>query len=102
MAWYVVGGRWASALTTKLGKSCDEAKIKDIDFDYMSAELGEERWSTFAMLDLNGEWHEKGKMGWWGMNNATSDSEKAFIDCLYKYIESVDPNTYLVIVDCHI
>jgi len=68
----------------------------------MSAEAEGKRWCTHAMLDLDGEWRQKGKMGWFGYNDMTLDSEKTFIDHLHKYIESIDPDTYLVIVDCHI
>ena len=35
--WYKIEGRWQGELKTKLGASCDKAKIKDIDFDSMSA-----------------------------------------------------------------
>lgn len=103
--WYRVGGRWSDELRLKLKpppKRCDSAKIKDIDFDCMSAESGEKQWRTFAMINLDGEWYDQGKMGWWGMSDTTPSSVKAFIERFYKYIESVDPNTYLVIVDCHI
>lgn len=106
--WYRVGGRWSGELAVKsstpktLHTQCDSAKIKDIDFDCMSAESGEKQWRTFAMINLDGEWHDQGKMGWFGMSDATPDSVKAFIKRFYKYIENVDPNTYLVIVDCHI
>ena len=106
--WYVIGGRWTGELATKSvtskspPKQCDSAKIKDIDFNHISAESGEGCWRTFAMINLDGEWHDQGKMGWFGISDATTDSVKAFIDNFYKYIESIDPNTYLVIVDCHI
>jgi hypothetical protein len=102
--WYAVGGRWSGELAVKsdVSKRCNSAKIKDIDFDRMSAESGEKQWRTFAMLNLDGEWYDQGKMCWWGMSDGTLNSVKAFIEHFYKYIESVDPNTYLVIVDCHI
>lgn len=100
--WYVVGGRWSNELKTKSGQSFNILKVKDIDFDYMSSKAEGERWRTHSMLDLEGNWHEQGKMGWWGISSATSDNEETFIDYLHKYIESIDPNTYLVIVDCHI
>lgn len=100
--WYVVGGRWPGELKIKSGVSCDKAKIKDIDFDSMSALAKDKRWCTYAMLNLEGKWHQKGKMGWFGFSNATPDGKKAFIDYLYEYIKSVNLDTYLVIVDCHI
>lgn len=61
--------------------------------------------STFtcwALLDETG-WHEKGKMGWWAMNDSTKDSELLFTE---KFTETINKpenqNKYLIIVDCHI
>ena len=97
---YEVGGRWSGELKLKSGVSCDSAKIKDIDFDSMSA-AEDKCWSTHAMLDLEGKWHQQGKMGWFGYSDTTPDSEKTFTGYLYEYIKSINPDTYLVIVDCH-
>ena len=58
--------------------------------------------STWAVLDVNG-WHEKGDMGWWGLSSATPDSRKQFAQSYFNtFIKDEDPETYLVIVDCHI
>lgn len=100
--WYEIGGRWQGELKTKSGMSCDKAEVKDIDFNSMSASAEEKRWSIHAMLDLEGKWHQQGKMGWFGMSDTTPDGEKTFTDHLHKYIADVNPDTYLVIVDCHI
>lgn len=59
--------------------------------------------STFAVITKDGEWIEKGQMGWWGCSSETP--EEGYIwDREYKsrFIDDTDPNTYLVIVDCHI
>jgi hypothetical protein len=57
---------------------------------------------TFAALDDNG-WHEAGKMGWWGMNLASPETcheySQVFMD---KFIYEKDPETILVVCDCHI
>ena len=34
--------------------------------------------SCWALLDETG-WHEKGKMGWWAMNDSTKDSEMSLL-----------------------
>jgi len=56
----------------------------------------------WALLDETG-WYEKGKMGWWTMNDSTRDSEKLFIE---KFTETINKpenqDKYLIIVDCHI
>lgn len=58
--------------------------------------------SCWALLDETG-WHEKGKMGWWAMNDSTKDSEQLFLE---KFTETINKpenqNKYLIIVDCHI
>ena len=62
----------------------------------------ESTFHTWALLDETG-WHEKGEMGWFGMNNSTKDSELLFID---KFTETLNKpenqDKYLIIVDCHI
>lgn len=58
--------------------------------------------SCWALLDETG-WHEKGKMGWWTMNDSTKDSEQLFLE---KFTETINKpenqDKYLIIVDCHI
>ena len=60
------------------------------------------RFSTYALVTPKGEWFEPGKMGWWGMSSATSDSEKEFKQFFDKYIAEANPKWTLTIVDCHI
>ena len=58
--------------------------------------------STYAILDKAGVWHEPGKMGWFGCSSATPESEVKFNNEYAGVIASADQNDYLVIVDCHI
>ena len=56
--------------------------------------------STFAVLDEEGEWHERGNMGWWGMvSNEDEDWDGTYWD---KFIAGADGELYITIVDCHI
>ena len=72
------------------------------DFDgYLESSIG---FSTYAVLTPDGEWHEPGKMGWWGISSASDKEQeewdKTFFD---KYIEPYnDDDHIMVIVDCHI
>lgn len=62
----------------------------------------ESTFSTFALVDEN-DWYEQGKMGYFGMDNSTKESEEAFIEKFQNYINDPDnQDKYLVIVDCHI
>lgn len=126
--WYDIGGRFRNQLLTKIEnkdtfernsfaeyysskdfvreapkgfKYVNGAKIKDIDFEFMD-ELNKEPFYTWAIVDEK-NWYEQGEMGWWGLNNATEESTKTFIDKFKKIISDVDnQEKYLIIVDCHI
>lgn len=57
--------------------------------------------STFAFITSDGEWVEKGSMGWWGCVSDEKDSNdwnKIFSD----YFDSLPDNTRITLVDCHI
>jgi len=56
--------------------------------------------STFAVLK-DGEWYEKGEVGWWGM--VSNEKDQAEWDKEFeKLLKSFDPETYVAVVDCHI
>ena len=60
--------------------------------------------STFAML-LDGEWHEQGKMGWFGMSNTTDESLQEytnFFNKKLKELKETHPHAKVTLVDCHI
>ena len=92
--WYEEGGRWEGSLVLKtknLSKQ-NQARLKDIDWKRTEP--------PFAML-IEGEWIERGEMGWFGMaRNEKSASQwgKEF----KKRIKDIDPNTLVTVVDCHI
>lgn len=58
---------------------------------------------TYAVITPDGEWHQKGEMGWFGCSSETGD-ESLDWDLHFKerFIDSMDPNTIVTIVDCHI
>ena len=105
--WYSVGGRWAGMLHATSGTHgdgsafnpnpkregfYDSAKVADITFA--------DDFETFAVITPDGEWHEKGKMGWFGI---TTDEKEGWKDA-YKeaFLDNADPEWFLTIVDCHI
>ena len=62
----------------------------------------EDTFHTYACLDEKG-WNEKGRMGWWAFDNATKESEDAYIEKFYEIINNTEnQDKYLIIVDCHI
>ena len=55
------------------------------------------------MLDTDGEWHERGEMGWFGMSDESAgqaaDWDASFFS---RFLKDEDPDTWLATVDCHI
>ena len=61
------------------------------------------RWTTHAVLDDEGEWHEAGEMGWFGVSSAETDDEIAWEKGFSKnFIEGLPADTRITILDCHI
>lgn len=56
-----------------------------------------------AVVTPDGEWHEVGKMGWWGISSETGeeliDWARHFKE---RFIDPCDPEWTLTVVDCHI
>lgn len=58
--------------------------------------------STFAVLE-DGEWHERGEMGWWGCSSDTPEEAANWEEDFYnKWIKDLPDDTLITIVDCHI
>lgn len=57
--------------------------------------------NVFAFIHED-EWFEKGNMGWFGVSDATKDSTEEFRNKFWDVLENIDPESYLVVVDCHI
>lgn len=58
--------------------------------------------STWARLDAESGWKEKGEMGWWGANDATPESVKVHASGLKDWLKKGNQEDWLIIVDCHI
>lgn len=57
--------------------------------------------APFAVLD-NGEWYERGSMGWWGVvSDENDDWDKEFEAILAKWVKE-NKDMELTLVDCHI
>lgn len=55
---------------------------------------------TFALVH-NGEWSEKGRMGWFGMSDDTFD-QAAWNRLFNAMLDGLPDDTQLTVVDCHI
>lgn len=112
--WWSIGGRWTGLLRMKPGTdgvlgrrawcaeaaeigTADQARVADIDLAAMR-EAGKPL-RTFAVVK-DGQWFEKGKMGWWA---CVSDAkvEDQWTDEFDKLL-AASGDAWLTIVDCHI
>lgn len=59
-----------------------------------------EEFSVFAVLK-NGEWFERGEMGWWAIVSNEIGAQE-WKDKITELMSDLDPNTLLTIIDCHI
>lgn len=61
------------------------------------------KFNTFSVIDKEGKWHERATMGWFGMDDGTEEQEREWESNFYKnFIEPLDEEDGIVIVDCHI
>jgi len=110
--WYVIGGRWDGMIKNDSQKSTDngfnfgdehhksENNVISVK-DYLAIALKHpEKVIPFAIVTPEGEWCERGKMGWWAIVSNEKDEEK----WLYEAIKIVQkyPDYYVVGLDCHI
>lgn len=111
--WYSIGGRWSGGVlnTTETihhpAKKVTETYTSEAwdelagGVDYLRKRDLEVCHGTFAFLGTDGEWHERGRMGWWGMVSDEQEPD-AWDAQLKDLIESVDADDWLVVVDVHI
>ena len=59
-------------------------------------------WTTYAVLDEKG-WHAPGEMGWFGCSDETPEAQRDWDENFRsRFIDTLDPEDTVVIVDCHI
>lgn len=59
-------------------------------------------WTAYAVLDDEG-WHAAGEMGWFGCHSETADELKDWEENFRaRFIDTLDPDDAVAIVDCHI
>lgn len=108
--WWVIGGRWNGTICNNYRGSKDGFNFDD-EFHRLGENaipaslllksiLEDENQTPFAMVTPDGEWCEKGEMGWFGTSNNDKDPEdwrEIVILLLEKY-----PNAIAVGCDLHI
>lgn len=115
--WWAIGGRWHGLLKASRGATHivdsylpeyqDHLEVRDVEGTYDIARLGDcnlsDDFNTYAVLTPDGEWHEIGEMGWFGVtvgkNDESDDWEEKYHE---RFIDSADPDTLLIVLDLHI
>lgn len=63
-----------------------------------------EPFNTHAFLDLNGEWHENGRMGFFGVTVGGEEGEQreTWAQEYQRLLAAVPDDAFVCIVDCHV
>lgn len=90
---------YAQRMDARAGTRVDVARKMDIDFE--NPDINGGHLETFAFLDSDGEWHEKGDMGWFGISHG--DKEQDVWNEEYRALVAKESdNAWFVLVDFHI
>lgn len=91
--WYDKGGRWVGLIKN------NGSKLKDVDF---AKRVFEENPRPYAFIDPDGHWHEPGRMGWFGVSNATNEGMTKYDAEWDEMLKNHGDDYYCTILDCHI
>ena len=96
--WYSEGGRWSGYLTNKEGNETNVELLTEVDWEKTD--------TPFCFVNDNGEWIERGQMGWFAMVADEKPKEdwdaefKAYVQSLLADEEAKDIEVYAI--DYHI
>lgn len=85
--WYQIGGRWSNSIPG------DEVKMSEIPIEKIE--------TPYAFITPDGEWVERGEMGWFGIGSNEMNEDEW--DAKFReYLKTLDKDIILTQVDCHI
>jgi len=120
--WWELGGRWPNSLNLEPGMTGTNGELSWVFTDgYTSPERHAEAlpregaadsalaahvdWSdtdpTFALLDAEGKWHERGEMGWWGVVHDETSPDEWELQWR-SLVALIPPDATVAVVDVHI
>jgi len=82
--WYSEGGRWKGFIKNLEGRYTDAESFSEVDWEAM---LKDEN-LPFCVVTTEGEWHERGEMGWWAMVSNEKDG-KTWREEVADYVQSI-------------
>ena len=90
-------GRWTNVIPTIRKTRTNHCAVRDIDLS------GDPEIVPFAFVTADGDWFEKGQMGWFDISDATIESSKEFERKFFEYLdEARKKNLWIHMIDCHI
>lgn len=89
--WYSIGGRWNDDLID--GNRAPVAEL-------ISRAEQDDVYTFYALVTPEGEWIERGQMGWWGMSSNDKAQDVWQTESLTIYRKFADHD--IVLLDCHI
>lgn len=101
--WYEVGGRWSGFLVLKDRDAegdiieTNSALFSEIDWDYMK----EHSRYPYCIVDDDGDWHERGEMGWFGVSFNEKEAY-TWEEEVLEYLKTVPDDCLVTVVDFHI
>lgn len=91
--WWTEGGRWPGQF--KGEDSATVAKVRSMrDGDT-------KKFTPFALVDAAGEWHERGRMGWFACVSDEKDAD-TWAESVGALLAAAPEDTTVTAVDCHI
>lgn len=100
--WWVIGGRWNGWLHEVHEEQERLPKDDSVANNVATPALCLERNKIpYSLVTPDGVWHDKGRMGWWGISTDEDEKWPQKVKEIYeKY--SGKPEHLVVLVDCHI
>lgn len=97
--WWKIGGRWDGAMRSRnppvpVVLSGNSAHVRDLVPRCMGP--------TFAVVTPDGEWHARGKMGWFGVMTDERFNVIQWEAEFKRLLDEAEPDWIATIVDCHI
>lgn len=66
---------------------------------YRASIIGEAQ--TYAFLDLDGNWQQRGEMGWFGMDDRSAGTDN-YDEAWWQFVKSIPEDQLVYVIDCHI
>lgn len=91
--WWEIGGRWNNLIKN------NGDKLGNVNFGtYASGK----KFRPYAFIDVDGHWHEPGRMGWFGMSDATDEGMAKYDAEWEEVLKNHGEDWYCTVLDCHI